>query len=89
MENRMFVLNCFIHVQLFVILWTVTCQAPLYVGFSRQEYWNGLLCPTPGYFPNLGIKPAYLLSPALAGGFFPTSATWEANIKNNPPRQVS
>ena len=44
-------------------------------GFSRQGYWSGLLCPPPGDFPDPGIGPA---SPALAGGFFTTSATLEA-----------
>ena len=56
-------------------LWTIACQAPLSKGFSRQEYWDGLPCPPPGSLPNSGIKPR---SPALAGGFFTTSATWEA-----------
>ena len=48
--------------------------------FSRQEYWSGLPFPPPGDLPNPGIwkKPASLTSPALAGGFFTTSATWEA-----------
>ena len=50
-------------------------------GFSRQEYWSGLPCPSPGDFPNPGIEPVSLRSPALAGGFFTTSATWEAPVK--------
>ena len=45
--------------------------------FSRQEYWSGLPFPSPGDFPNPGIEPSSLTSPALAGGFFTTSATWE------------
>ena len=45
--------------------------------FSRQEYWNGLPCPPPGDLPDPEIKPTFLMSPALAGGFFTTSATWE------------
>ena len=45
------------------------------MGFSRQEYWSGLPCPSPGDLPNLGIEP--LMSPALAGRFFTTSVTWE------------
>ena len=65
------------HVQLFVTPWTVACQAPLSMGFSRQEYWSGLPCPPPGDLPDPGIKPASFISPALAGGFFTTSATWE------------
>ena len=66
------------HVQLFVTLWIVAHQAPLSMGFSRQEYWSGLLCPPPGDLPNLGVKPVSPASPALAGRFFTTSATWEA-----------
>ena len=53
---------CISHVQLFVTLWTVVHQAPLSVGFSRQEHWNGLSCPLPGDLPNPGIEPG---SPAL------------------------
>ena len=45
------------------------------MGFSRQEYWSGLHCPPPGDLPNAGIEPASLISPALAGGFFTTSAS--------------
>ena len=71
-------LSPFSRVQLFVTPWTVAHQAPLSMGFPRQEYWSGLPCPPPGDLPNLGTEPASLLSPALAGGFFTTSATWEA-----------
>ena len=49
-------------VQLFATLWTVACQAPLSMEFSRPEYWNGLPFPSPGHLPKLGIKPE---SPAL------------------------
>ena len=44
-------------------LWTAAFQAPLSMGFSRQEYWNGLPCPPPGNLPNPGIKPASPVSP--------------------------
>ena len=47
----------FIIVQLFATLWTVAYQAPLSMGFSRQEYWSGLPFPSPGDLPNAGIKP--------------------------------
>ena len=47
-------------------------QAPLSMGFSRQEYWSGLPCPPPGDLPDSGIKPTSLVSPALAGRFFTT-----------------
>ena len=60
--------------------WTVTYQAPLSMGFSRQEYGSGLPCPPPGALSNPGIEPVSLMSPALAGGFFTTSATWEAPV---------
>ena len=51
------VLSHFSHVQLVATLWTVDHQAPLSMGFSRQEYWSGLPCPPPGDLPNLGIEP--------------------------------
>ena len=58
--------------------WTVPRQAPLSLEFSRQEYWNKLPFPTPGDLPNPGIKTVSLMPPALAGGFFTTSITWDA-----------
>ena len=42
--------------------WTVACQAPLSMGFSRQEYWSGLPCPPPGDLPNPGTEPRSLMS---------------------------
>ena len=57
---------------------TVAWQAPLFIDFCRQEYWSELPCPPPGYLPNPGIELVSLTHPALAGGFFTTSATWEA-----------
>ena len=56
-------------------LWTVAHEAPLSMGFSRQEYWSGLLCPPPGDLPNPGIKPTSPTSPALAGRSSTTSTT--------------
>jgi len=50
----------------------------LSLGFSRQEYWSGLACPPPRDLSEPGIKPTSLMSPALTGGFFTTSTTWEA-----------
>ena len=64
--------------QLFATQGTTIRQTPLSLGFSRQEYGNGLPCPSPEYLPDPGIKPTSLLSPALAGRFFTTSATWGA-----------
>ena len=57
--------------------WTVALQAPLSMGFPRQEYWSGLLFPSPRDLSYPGIEPE---SPVLAGGFFTTSATWEAQL---------
>ena len=57
----------------------LTCQAPLSMGFSKQEFWSGLPCPPPSDLPNPGTEPV-LTSPALAGGFFTTSTTWKSQI---------
>ena len=59
-------------------LWTVARQAPLSMGFSRQEYWSGLPFPPSEDLPDPGIEPASLMSPALASRFFSTSTIWEA-----------
>ena len=61
-------------------LWTVAHQAPLSMGFSKQEYWSGLPCPLPGHLPNPGTEPTSLMSPALAGRFVTISITWETPI---------
>ena len=60
-------------------LWTVDYQPPLSKGFSR-EYWSGFPCSPPGDLPNQGIELTSLLSPALTGRFFTTSATWQATV---------
>ena len=57
-------------------LWTIAHQAPLLMGFSRWEYWSGLLCCPPGNLPNPGIELASLPSPALTGKFFISSTSW-------------
>ena len=59
-------------------LMDLSCQAPLSMGFFRQEYCSGLPCHPLGALPNPGIEPTSLTSPASAGRFFTTSATWEA-----------
>ena len=71
------VLSHFCCVQLCAVIWTVSHQAPLSMGFSRQEYWSGFSCPPPGDLPDSGVEPESLTSPALAGLFFTTSASWE------------
>ena len=67
------------HLRLSATSITVAHQAPLSMGFPRQEYWSGLLFPSPADLPNPGMETVSLMSPALAGGFFTTSATWEAH----------
>ena len=66
-------LNRFSHVQLFATLRTVNRQAPLSMGFPRQEYWRGWLLPPPGDLPNPGTEPTSLASPAVEGGFLTTA----------------
>ena len=61
------------HVRLFATSWTVAGQAPLSMGFSRQEYWSELAFSPPGDLPDPGIKPTSLTFPALAGVFFTTA----------------
>ena len=67
-----------------VTIWTVACQAPLSMWLSRQEYWSGWPCPPPGDLPDPGIEPFPLRSPTLAGRFFTTSTTWEAQLTPYP-----
>ena len=56
----------------FATPWTVACQAPQFMEFSRQEYWSGLPFPSLGDLPDPGIEPRSPMCPALAGGFFIT-----------------
>ena len=58
--------------------WSVVHQAPLSMGFSRQEHWGGLPFPSPGPLPDPGIEPTSPESPVLTGRFITSSATWEA-----------
>ena len=76
-ERCVSVLHHFSCVQLFLTPWTVALQAPLSMGFSRQEYWSGLPCPSPGDLPYPGIEPMSLMSSALADVFFTTCAIRE------------
>ena len=77
-DLRRCMLTHFSCVRLCAMLRTIACQ--LFMGFSRQEYWSVLLFPSPGDLPNPGIETASLASPALAGRFFTTSATWEVPV---------
>ena len=88
METRKWNSKCYLfsHVQLFVNPWTVACQAPLSMGFSRQEYWSGLLRPPPGNLPDPGIEPT---SPALQGDSLPSEPSiWRAERAPIPPRRL-
>ena len=67
------VLSHFSSIWLFVTLWTVTHQAPLSMGFSRQEYWSGLPCPPPGDLPDPGIELVPPASPVLQMDSLPLS----------------
>ena len=69
------VLSC---VRLSATPWTLALQAPLSTEFPRQEHWSGLLSPPRGVLPDQVIQLTSLAQPALAGGFFITSATWES-----------
>ena len=66
------VLSLFSYIYLFATPWTIALQAPLCMGFPRQEYWSGLPFSSSGYLPNQGIKPTSPVAPALAGRFFTT-----------------
>ena len=68
-------------VRLFAAAWTVACQSPLSMEFSRQEYWSGLTFPSPGDLPHLGIEPMSLVSLVLTDRFFTNCATWEAPLR--------
>ena len=70
------IVSHFSHVWLFVTPWIVARQAPLFMGFSRQEHWSGLPFPSPGDLPNLGIKPHLLHLLHWQMSFFTTGATW-------------
>ena len=60
-------------------VWATREAQSLSIGFSKQKYWSGLPCPPPGDLTDPWMEPASLMSPALSGGFFTTSATWEAS----------
>ena len=67
-------------IQFFVTPWSVAGQAPLSMGFPRQEYWSGLPFPTPGELSNPGIKPASPASPTVAGRFFTSEPSGKSHV---------
>ena len=78
-RNMVCALSHFSRVQLFVTAWTVAHQAPLTMGFSRQECWNRLPCPPPGALPDPGIRPVSLVSCLLL---------WQASSLPLAPRFI-
>ena len=74
-------------VLLFATPWTVAHQAPLSMGFSRQEYCSGLPCPPPGDLPDPVMEPASLTFPALASRIFTTEPGWKGPVKPPGPLQ--
>ena len=80
----MCVFCCFTGTQFFVTPWTIACQTPLSMGFSRQGYRSGCHAFLQGIFPTQGSSPVPFASPTLAGGFFATSATyWNESEKKS------
>ena len=79
LQTHVCVLSHISYVRLFANLWTVAYEAPLSMGFSRQEHWSRSSF-SPLDLPDPGVKPAFLMSPELAGKFFTTSAFWEAPL---------
>ena len=78
MQNGMYVhAQSLGHVRLFVTPQTIGCQAPLSMGFPRQESWSGLPFPSPGDLPDPRIKPTSFAPPALAGTFFTNCTPWK------------
>ena len=77
LRRPLFMLSHFSPVRLFVILWTIDRQAPLPIGFSRQEYWSWLPCPPPGDLPNPAIEPR---SPALLADSLPSEPPGKPNF---------
>ena len=75
------VLNHFSRVRLFATLWTVARQAPLSMGFSRQDYWSGLQCPPPGESSQPKDRTYVYCSSCLVGGFF-TDEPWRETLRD-------
>ena len=67
-------------VQLFTILWIVACQTPLFMEFSRQESWSGLLFPSPGDLPDPEIQPR---SPVLLADILPSEPPWNISTRDS------
>ena len=73
------------HVRLFPTPWTIACQAPPSMGFSRQEYWSGLPRPPPEDLSDTGIEPTSPVCPILADGFFTTEPRGKLTLRGDNP----
>ena len=73
----------------FATPWTVVHQAPLSMGFSRQEYQSELPFPSPSDLPGPRIEPMALASPTFADRFFINCATWEAHNQHHSPTKIT
>ena len=82
-------LSHFSPVRLFATLWTVLCQAPLSIGFFRQEYWSGLPCPPPGDLPSPVIEPVSPVVPALQAHSLPLSHQGSPVSRTAPHTKIS
>ena len=82
-KRHMLVLSHFSHVWLFVTLWTVAHQVPLSMGFSRQEYWNGLPFLPPGDLPDPGIQPHLLCFLHWQADSSPLAPPWKPYTKDS------
>ena len=72
--------NCLRCVRFGGTLWNIACQAPLSMGFSKQEYWTGLPCPPPGDLPNPGIKPHFLCLLHWQAGSLPLEPSGKSSL---------
>ena len=80
--------NRFSRVSLFITLWTIAHQAPLSMGFSRQEHWSRLSCPPSEDLPNPEIEPASLVSPVLQADSLPSEPLWYSEAYKNCPHNL-
>ena len=79
--------SCFSRVWLFATPWTLARQAPLPMGFSREEHWSGLPCPLPGDLPHPGIEPMSPVAPALQADSLPPSHWGSPSVWGMPVRK--
>ena len=83
LNSLLLLFSCSLVSSSFATPWTVAYQAPLFMGFPRQEYWCGLPFPSPGDLPNPGTEPASLVAPALTGGFFTAAPAGKPQVITN------